>query len=113
MNETAKIVLERLPVEHADPRIERRRLTGERLELIDYRYRPGSTFPTHAHDAEQLTIVLTGELVFTFEEGEVRLGPGEALLIAAARPHGAYVPADASPTHTYNVFTPVRDKPPG
>ncbi|MEX2542462.1 MAG: cupin domain-containing protein [Trueperaceae bacterium] len=108
-----KSVLEQLPVENPNAAIERRRLTGERLELIDYRYQPGSTFPMHAHESEQLTVVLAGELVFVFEEGEERLQPGEALLIEGGRPHGAYVPAGASVTHTYNVFTPVRERPPG
>lgn len=108
-----KTNLDELPAEHPSAEIERRRLTGERLELIDYRYQPGSTFPMHAHDSEQLTIVLEGELVFIFEENEVRLLPGEALLIEGGRPHGAYVPEGASLTHTYNVFTPVRAQPPG
>jgi quercetin dioxygenase-like cupin family protein len=108
-----KKVLDQLPVERPTDAIERRRMTGERLELIDYRYQPGSTFPMHSHDSEQLTVVLSGELVFIFEEGEVRLGPGEALLIAGGRPHAAYVPDDSRLTHTYNVFTPVRAKPPG
>lgn len=108
-----KTNLDELPAEHPSAEIERRRLTGERLELIDYRYQPGSTFPMHAHDAEQLTIVLEGELVFIFEEEEIRLAPGEALLIEGGRPHGAYVPEGATLTHTYNVFTPVRTRPPG
>jgi quercetin dioxygenase-like cupin family protein len=109
----AKVTIDRLPVESPDSSIERRRLTGERLELVDYRYQPGSVFPTHAHEAEQLTVVLTGQLVFTFAEGEVRLRSGEALLIGSGRAHGAYVPASAELTRTYNVFTPVRERPPG
>ena len=108
-----KYSLAELPAESPSPGVERRRLTGESLELIDYRYEPGSRFPTHSHPAEQLTIVLSGELVFLFEEEEIRLGAGESLLIPGGRPHSAYVPEDAGRTHTYNVFTPVPDKPPG
>lgn len=108
-----KTTLADLKVDRPAEGIERRRLNGRMLEFIDYRYQPGSKFPMHAHDAEQFTIVQEGVLVFVFEDGEVRLGPGEAVLIEGGRPHGAFVPPDAVATRTYNVFTPVREQPPG
>lgn len=92
----------------------RRRLLGERLELIVYRYEPGTVFPRHAHPAEQMTVVRSGVLVFELNDGEVRLGAGEAIAIPGGVPHGAHVPDDADgPTETLNVFTPVREAPPG
>ena len=99
----------------ASPRtgVTRRRLTGRHLELIHYRYEPGTTFPRHAHAAEQITIVQSGVLVFTFEGEEMRLEAGEAVVIPGGAPHGAYVPDDADgPTETLNLFTPVREAPP-
>jgi quercetin dioxygenase-like cupin family protein len=91
--------------------VTRQRVTGERLEVIIYTYQPGATFPVHQHTAEQLTVVLSGELVFHFPDTpqEIVLRPSEALLIPSDQPHSASVPANAEITRTYNVFTPVRD----
>ena len=92
----------------------RRRLLGERIELIAYRYEPGTVFPRHAHASEQMTIVQSGVLVFAFEDGEMRLEAGEAVAIPGGVPLGAHVPDDAvGPPTTLNVFTPVRETPPG
>jgi quercetin dioxygenase-like cupin family protein len=100
-----------LPVTQVSETVTRQRATGERLEVIIYTYQPGATFPVHQHAAEQLTVVLSGELVFHFPDTpeEIVLRPSEALLIPSNRPHGASVPANAEVTRTYNVFTPVRD----
>ncbi|MDZ7707516.1 MAG: cupin domain-containing protein [Trueperaceae bacterium] len=109
-----KVRLDELP--SATPRqgVTRRRLLGQRIELIAYRYEPGTVFPRHAHAAEQMTIVQSGVLVFAFDEGEMRLEAGEAVTIPGGVPHGAHVPEDAAgPTETLNVFTPVREAPPG
>ncbi len=105
-----KFALTDLPAELLGGGVERRRSTGEQLELIVYDYPPGAVFAEHSHEAEQLTIVLTGTLVFQVGGGEERLEAGEALLIPGSEPHGAYVPDDAGETRTINVFTPVRDQ---
>lgn len=103
-------------LEAATPRegVERRRVLGERLELIAYRYQPGTAFPRHVHAAEQMTVVQRGVLVFVFDDGEMRLEAGDVAVIPGEVPHGAFVPEDASEiTETLNVFTPVREAPPG
>jgi len=94
--------------------VARRRFLGDRIELIAYRYEPGTVFPRHVHPAEQMTIVQSGVLVFELDDGEVRLEAGEVISIPGSVPHGAHVPGDADgPTETLNVFTPVREAPPG
>jgi quercetin dioxygenase-like cupin family protein len=109
-----KVHLAELPAASPRDGVVRRRLLGDRLELIVYRYEPGTVFPRHAHAAEQMTIVRSGVLVFAFDDGEVRLASGDVVSIPGGVPHGAYVPADADgPTETLNVFTPVREAPPG
>lgn len=109
-----KIRLADLPAVAPREGVARRRLLGERLELIAYRYEPGTVFPRHSHPAEQMTIVQFGVLVFELDDGEVRLEAGEVISIPGGVPHGAYVPDDADgPTETLNVFTPVREAPPG
>ena len=92
--------------------VSRQRELGHKLEFIAYTYEPGATFGRHVHNSEQLTMVLEGKLVFAFDDVEVSLAAGEAVLIPGDIAHGAYVPLDAEVTRTLNVFTPVRDKPP-
>lgn len=108
-----KVQLGTLPKTQVSAQVIRQVTRGERLELLVYTYTPGARFGVHQHEAEQLTIVLAGELVFTFDTEEIRLVQGEAIVIPSNRPHGAYVPEGAAVTRTYNVFTPVRDALPG
>ena len=105
-------MVEELPTERLTGGMSRRRLSGERLELIYYRYPGGSDFARHVHDSEQLTVVLQGELVFTFDDDDVKLSAGEGILIPGGLRHGAFVPSGVTETVTYNVFTPVRSRPP-
>lgn len=108
-----RLELDALPAEALPGGVERRRVVGERLELVHYTYPPGATFPEHHHEAEQWTLVLEGRLAFVFAVGEVELGEGDSVLIASGRSHGAYVPAEAGRTRTVNVFSPVRERLPG
>ena len=105
-----KFCLPSLESEVLSDKVTRQRLAGERLEFIRYRYQAGAVFARHQHEAEQLTIVLRGKLVFTFDDEEVSLEAGDALLIASNRAHGAFVPNDAEETLTYNLFSPVRQQ---
>ena len=107
-----KFGLRELEAVQVSAAVTRQRTGGERLEFILYTYQPGATFPVHQHEAEQLTLVVEGQLVVDFEDEDVTLGAGEAIIIPGNRPHGAHVPVAAGVTKTYNVFSPVRDEPP-
>lgn len=98
-----------LSQEQLSDRVTRQRITGEKLECILYTYEAGAEFAMHQHEAEQITIVLEGELIFRFENEKIHLQAGEALFIESNRAHGAYVPSSSVVTKTYNVFTPVRN----
>jgi quercetin dioxygenase-like cupin family protein len=110
---TKKLAFGEMASERVSASVQRTRACGEKLEVIRYEYAPGSRFFRHAHPAEQLTYVLRGALVFVLDDREERLEAGEAILIAPDEPHGAYVPDGAPRTETINVFTPVREAPPG
>ena len=103
-----KLNLAELPKTRLSEAVSRRVARGEKLELLVYEYAPGARFGVHQHDSEQLTIVLSGTLVFTFDDGEVPVSAGEAIIIPGGKAHGAFVPHDVAETRTYNVFTPVR-----
>jgi len=90
--------------------VTRQRTTGEKLECIIYSYKEGAEFAMHEHEAEQITVVLTGELMFTFADEKVHLKAHEAILIPSYKAHGAYVPEGITETITYNIFSPVREQ---
>ncbi len=89
-------------------KVDRKRLVGNKLEIILYTYQAGAVFARHQHEAEQLTIVLEGELVFVFDDQEVNLKANEIILIPSFKSHSAYVPEGKGETKTYNIFTPIR-----
>ena len=83
-----------------------RRVQGERITLAVVELAPNAVVPEHRHEAEQLGMVITGEMHFTLD-GETRvLGPGGTWRITGDRPHG--VTAGPEGAVVIDVFTPVR-----
>lgn len=83
-----------------------RPLVGENLLASFVRYQPNSVAPMHAHQEEQVFIVLEGELEMTLG-GEVRLmKAGDAALIPAWVEHT--VRSLSSPAYQIDVFSPPR-----
>lgn len=74
------------------------------LTVTMYRYAPGSAWEQHHHPEDQLTIVLTGEIVLHTGPDELRLGPGQQVLIPGAVPHSATV--GGAGAATLNVWPP-------
>ena len=83
-----------------------RRVQGERITLAIVELAPNAVVPVHRHAAEQLGIVITGQMHFTVD-GEMRdLGPGGTWRILGDRPHD--VVAGPEGAVVIDVFTPVR-----
>jgi len=60
----------------------------ERVMLTWFEVEPRTRFERHAHEADQITMVLEGELVFELDSGrEERVGPGEVMAVPAGAPH--------------------------
>lgn len=79
---------------------------GARITLAVVELEPGSNVPEHAHDNEQLGIVLKGSIRFTVA-GETReLGPGGTWRILSNVPHAAQ--AGPNGATVIDVFAPVR-----
>ena len=84
-----------------------RRIQGERITLAVVELAPNAVVPEHRHAAEQLGIVITGQMHFTVD-GETRdLGPGGTWRILGDRPHDVAAGPDGAVV--IDVFTPVRD----
>ena len=83
-----------------------RRVQGEQLTLAVVELGPNAVVPEHRHVAEQLGIVITGEMHFTVD-GETRvLGPGGTWRILSNRPHGVTAGPDGAVV--IDIFNPVR-----
>ncbi len=78
----------------------------DRTMLTYFEIAPGGRFPGHRHEAEQITLVLEGELWFELSEGEVRLGPGEVLAIPSNAWHATR--AGPAPVRAVDAWSPPR-----
>ena len=95
-----------LPEVELAPGVRSRPLVGEKLLASFVRYEPNSVAPMHAHQEEQVFVVLEGELEMTLG-GEVRLmKAGDAALIPAWVEHS--VRSLEAPAYQIDVFSPPR-----
>ena len=91
--------------EAINPFITRRYLMGERITVSQLELKRGGVVAMHAHENEQVSIVLSGALKFTIEGREIAVRTGEVLVIPGSVPHGVDVLED---TLVIDVFTPIR-----
>jgi len=85
--------------------ISRRFIAGDREMLAQIYLKRGAIVPTHSHESEQLTYVLSGALKFTFDNRDVTVGPGQVLRIPSWMPHSAEALEE---TFELDLFSPVR-----
>jgi len=98
-----------LPTDHPMEKLDRRRIVGDRAMLSEIHLEEGCFVPTHAHENEQFTYVLRGQLRFHIgpedsEQEEIILGAGEVLHLPPYVPHSAEAIED---TLVVDVFSPV------
>ena len=83
-----------------------RRVQGERITLAIVELAPNAVVPEHRHAAEQLGMVIRGQMHFTVD-GETRdLGPGGTWRILGDRPHDVVAGPDGAVV--IDVFSPIR-----
>jgi len=61
----------------------------EKAMLTYFEMAPNTQFPDHSHEAEQITLVIEGELTFAYEGETVTLKPGEVIAIPSNMKHSA------------------------
>jgi unsaturated pyranuronate lyase len=83
-----------------------RPLVGRNLMASFVRYEPNTLAPVHAHEEEQLFIVLEGEIELEIDGEKRRLRPGDAAHIPAFVPHSAR--SFDAPAYEVDVFSPPR-----
>ena len=95
------------PVSEPLPGITRQSISGDRQTMVRYVYAPGSVFPVHSHPEEQITVVLSGRIVFTVDGARHDLGPGDVAVLPGGLAHGATVEGDETVV-TINTLSPRR-----
>jgi len=78
----------------------------EKSMLTYFEMEPNTQFPDHSHEAEQITLVLEGELTFSYEGNSATLGPGEVITIPSNAKHS--VRSGNTPCKAVDAWSPVR-----
>ena len=82
-------------------------VSGERLTLAVVELDPDAVAAEHAHENEQLGIVLEGSMSFRVGDEKRELGPGETWTIPSGTPHEAIAGPEGAVV--IDVFAPPRD----
>lgn len=88
-------------------RIVARSVNGERITMAVVELDPGAVASEHAHENEQLGIVLRGSMAFRVGDEVRELGPGGTWTIPANTPHEATAGPEGAVV--IDVFAPPRD----
>ena len=83
---------------------------GVRLQkamLTCFELQPGARFDKHRHEAEQITLVLSGKLVFELADKQYTVGPGDVIAIPSNVPHAVQVLDE--PVRAIDAWSPPRE----
>jgi unsaturated pyranuronate lyase len=86
-------------------RLWRKVISGERAMVAQVFLAQGAVVPTHQHESEQLSYIITGALKFELEGQELVVRQGEVLHIPSNVPHRAVALED---TLDLDIFSPIR-----
>ena len=96
-----------LDCDHPMAGIARRRVIGERMMISEIRLEKGCDVPMHAHENEQIAVVVSGRIKFLLgdegEAGEEILEGGEVICLPPNLPHAAHALED---TLVLDLFSP-------
>jgi quercetin dioxygenase-like cupin family protein len=94
-----------VPSEQINDVIARRFITGDSVTIGRFELKKGGVVPSHSHPNEQLSIILSGALVFRIAGKETVVRAGEVMQIPGNVPHEVEVLED---TLAVDVFSPIR-----
>ena len=94
-----------IALEQINATIARQYITGDGVTVARFELTRGGIVPRHQHENEQVSIVLSGALLFRIEGSETTVRAGEMMHIPGHVPHEVEVLED---TVAIDVFSPVR-----
>jgi len=95
------------------PLIARRRIVGKQMMISHVTLSKGFRVGTHAHENEQMSVVLSGRFRFIIgadgstDQRTVEVGPGEVMVLPSNVPHGGEALVD---TVILDLFSPPSEK---
>ena len=97
-----------IALEKVTEMISRKVVTGEREMIGQIYLKRGAVVPMHSHESEQITLVLSGALVFEMGGRSHVVRAGEVMAIPGNVPHA--VRALEEPVVAVDAWSPVRDR---
>ena len=94
-----------IPSEQINDTVARRFITGDSVTIGRFELKKGGVVPTHAHANEQVSMVMSGALLFRIDGRDTIVKAGEMMQIPGNVPHEVEVLEDAV---AIDVFSPVR-----
>ena len=91
--------------EQINAEVLRQYITADRVTIARFELKRGGVVPRHAHENEQVSIVLSGALLFRIDGREITVRGGEVMQIPGSVAHEVEVLEDAL---VIDVFSPVR-----
>jgi quercetin dioxygenase-like cupin family protein len=95
-----------VPREQMTDLLVRQALHGVNLTISRLDMKAGAVVPTHHHENEQMTVMVSGKLRFIFPDKTIDIVGGEVMEIAPNLPHRVEVLEDSV---AIDVFAPVRE----
>lgn len=80
----------------------------EKAMLTYFEMEANTVFPEHSHEAEQITLILDGELTFKYEGKTTTLKRGDVIAIPSNAVHSAFT--GAKTCKAVDAWSPVRDE---
>ena len=96
-----------IPVEHIADGIERQMIWGERLMVCRLRFAPRVITAVHSHPHEQMTLVISGRVLFTIEDQVREVTAGDILHFPPGVRHGATMLDEE--VVLIDIFSPIRE----
>jgi unsaturated pyranuronate lyase len=94
-----------VPSEQINSSIARRFISADRVTIGRFELKSGGVVPQHSHEAEQISMVISGALKFRIDGREIVVRSGEVMQIPGNVAHEVEVLED---TLVVDVFSPVR-----
>jgi quercetin dioxygenase-like cupin family protein len=94
-----------VPSEQINESIARRYITADSVTVARFELKHGGVVPSHAHPNEQISIVISGALLFRIDGRDTVVKAGEMMQIPGNVAHEVRVLED---TLVVDVFSPVR-----
>ncbi len=95
-----------VPEEQISEKLGRKLVWGKKIMLARISLKRGCIVPSHRHEHEQASFVLSGSLEFTLPGQKVKVNQGQVLVVPSNVEHSALA---VEPTVTLDIFSPIRE----